>query len=67
MENEDVSSVLYEIELAEKAFKKQNVSKMWWRALVALGDWFMKYGLWLGIMSFILYFLASSMLNDGGM
>lgn len=61
MENKDVSSVLYEIELAERAFKKANVSKMWMRSLERLIEFIQARGIYLGIVIFVLYFLGQSM------
>jgi len=36
MAEKDVSLLLYEMELRERAFKPNSVSKMWWRALLRL-------------------------------
>lgn len=63
MENEDVSSVLYEIELAERAFKKPRISKMWMRSLERIFDFIRTKGLYIGIIAFILYMLASSVME----
>ncbi len=63
MENEDVSSVLYEIELAERAFKKPRISKMWMRTLERLVDFFLSKGLYIGIIIFVLYFVAQAMMG----
>ncbi len=62
MENEDVSSVLYEIELAERAFKGPSVSKMWQRALLRLFEFIYSKGLMILIMIFFGYFIAQAML-----
>jgi len=43
MEEGDVSRVLFDMELRERSFKPQSVSRMWWRSLVRLSEWFMKY------------------------
>lgn len=36
MAEKDVSLLLYEMELRERAFKPNSVSKMWWRAFLRL-------------------------------
>lgn len=65
MENKDVSSVLYEIELAERAFKKPRISKMWMRSLERLFEFLSTKGLYIGMIAFVLYFLGQSMLSGG--
>ena len=61
MENRDVSSVLYEIELAERAFKRPRVSKMWMRSLERVLDFLQTKGLYIGVVAFALYFIAQAM------
>lgn len=63
MENEDVSSVLYEIELAERAFKRPPVSKMWMRALQRFGDFLLTKGLYIIVILFVAFFVVQSMLE----
>ena len=65
MEIEDVSSVLYEIENDERAFRPPSVSKMWLRQLTAIGSWLMKSGLYVAIMLLVVYLLWSSVLGGG--
>lgn len=63
MENEDVSSVLYEIELEERAFRKPKVSKMWMRSLERIFDFLQTKGLYIAVIGFALYFIAQAMLQ----
>lgn len=63
METEDVSSVLYEIDMDEHAFKKPRISKMWARALGRFVDFFVSKGIYIAIIIFILYMIAQSMLE----
>lgn len=63
MENKDVSSVLFEIELAERAFRKPKVSKMWMRAIERIFDFLVSKGLYIGIIAFALYFIGQAMLS----
>ena len=63
MENEDVSCVLYEIELAEKAFRKNRVSKMWMRSVERLFEFIRTKGLYIGFVSMALFFLVQAMLE----
>lgn len=63
MENEDVSSVLYEIELEERAFRKPRVSKMWMRSLERIFDFLQTKGLYIAVIGFALYFIAQAMLQ----
>lgn len=65
MENEDVSSLLYEIELDERAFRKPRVSKMWMRSLERIFDFLQTKGLYIGVLGFALYFIAQAMLKGG--
>jgi len=65
MENEDVSSILYEIECDERAFRPPSVSKMLWRQLTAVGSWLMKSGFYVAIMLLVVYLLWSSVLGGG--
>ena len=58
MTREDVLTTLYEIELAERAFRSPSVSKMWQRNLVWLFGVFSKYAVGMfivGIVGFALY------------
>jgi hypothetical protein len=58
MTKEDIQAVLYDIELAERAFKKPSVSKIWQRQLAWLWGVFTKYAVVLfivGILGFALY------------
>lgn len=61
MTEEDTLNVLLEIELAERAFKPQSVSKMWQRSLAAMFDWFMKYGIILFIVAITGYAIVNSL------
>lgn len=63
MENEDVSSVLYEIELAERAFRKPNVSKMWYRALLRMLEWVYARGVPMVGIIIVAYFFVRGMLS----
>ena len=63
MEKDDVSRVLYEIELAEKALKKPRISKMWMRQIEAFIEFVQKKGLYIGVIAMVLYFLAQSVLE----
>ena len=63
MEAEDVSNVLFELELEERAFKKHHISKMWARALGRLVDFFISKGIFIIILIFIGYYLVQSMLG----
>jgi hypothetical protein len=42
-------NLLYEMEVRERGFKHQSVSKMWARRLDAMGQWLLKYGVFLVI------------------
>jgi len=58
MTREDVLTTLYEIELAERAFKPPSVSKIWQRNLAWLFGAFSKYAVVMfivGIVGFALY------------
>lgn len=55
MTEEDTLNVLLEIELAERAFKPQSVSKMWQRQLAAIITWLGKSLPYLFIISIIAY------------
>lgn len=61
MENDDVSSVLYDIKVAQMAFKKPKVSKMWMRALERFMDFIVTKGIYIGVIAFALYFIAQAM------
>ena len=63
METADVSSVLYEIELAERAFKKPRVSKMWMRLIEAISEFIRTKALYFAIVGMMLYFIAQAMLE----
>lgn len=63
MENEDVSNVLFEIELDERAFKKHKVSKMWARAFERVVDFILTKGIFILILIFIGYFIVQAMLG----
>lgn len=65
MTEEDTLNVLYEIDVAEKAFKPQSVSKMWHRAFAAIFDWLMKYGIILFIAGATGIAVAQSLLGGG--
>ncbi len=58
MARNDILSMLYEIDVAEHSLGKQNVSKIWWRALVRLGEWLWKKGIYLLIAGYIIYNVA---------
>ena len=60
MTEEDTLNVLLEIELAERAFKPQSVSKMWQRQLAAIIAWFGKSLPYLFIISIIGYAVYTS-------
>lgn len=63
MENEDVSNVLFEIELEERAFKAHKVSKMWARAFGRAMDFILTKGIFIVIIIFIAYYLVQAMLG----
>ena len=63
METEDVSGVLYEIELAERAFRKPRVSRMWMRAFEAIAEFLRTKALYIGVVGMCLYFIAQAMLE----
>ena len=63
MEIEDISSVLYEIDLDERAFKKPRVSRMWMRAFEALVEFIRTKGLYFAIVALMIYFIAQAMLE----
>jgi len=56
MTDEDLETLLKEIELIKLGFKKPSVSKMFWRALVAFGQWFKSYAIPIGVGLTIVYF-----------
>lgn len=60
MTKEDTLNVLYEIDVAERAFKPQSVSKMWQRALANAVTWMMKYGIWALVIAFVLFNVAQA-------
>lgn len=64
MEKDDVSRVLFEIEVDEKAFKKPPVSKLWMRSVERLVQFFVSKGLYIGIIVFILVMLAQSLMEN---
>lgn len=63
MEAEDVSNILYEIELDERAFKKHGVSKMWMRAIERFMDFVVSKGIFILILMFIAYYVIQSMMG----
>ena len=63
MTEEDVISLLTEIELIKLGFKKPTVSKMWGRALARLFGQITKVGLSGLIFLFIAYFVIMSMIE----
>jgi len=65
MEVEDVSSVLYEIDVIERAFKNQSVSRIWQRAFARFGEWLLKYGILLGFAVLALSMVANQLLMGG--
>ena len=65
MANHDIRVLLYEIKLAEKAFKPASVSKMWQRMLGRFVDWIMKYGIIVSVVLFIMYYVVQAMFGGG--
>lgn len=65
MAEEDTLNVLYEIDVAEKAFKPQSVSKMWQRALGRAIAWVMKYGIITAVALFVMYYVLQAMFGGG--
>jgi hypothetical protein len=63
MENEDVSRLLYDLEVKERAFKKPGVSKMWMRMFERFFDWLRRYGIWIFVIGFMAYFTIPAMLG----
>lgn len=63
MTEEDVESILTEIELIKLGFKKASVSKMWARALARAFEWLYARGLPLAIFGFAAYMVATSFMN----
>jgi hypothetical protein len=59
MTREDVLTTLYEIELAERAFRPASVSKMWMRALARMIEFMMKWGIWILVGLVVLIYYAS--------
>lgn len=43
MEEKDIALLLYDMELRERSFKRQSVSKMSWRFLARIGEWLVKF------------------------
>lgn len=63
MENEDVSNILFEIELEERAFKKHRISKMWMRALERFMDFVLTKGIFIVILIFVAYYIIQAMMG----
>lgn len=63
MEEKDVSLLLYDMELKERSFKAQSVSKMWARAFARLGEWVIRYSPILVMGSVIIWALYNSMVG----
>lgn len=63
MTEEDTRHVLYEIDVAEKAFKPASVSKMWMRTLAAMAGWLMKYGIPLSIFALAAYLVITQLIK----
>lgn len=63
MTTEDTLHVLYEIEVAERAFRPQNVSKMWARKLAAMFAWMVKYGVMLFMLALAAWAIWSSFMG----
>jgi hypothetical protein len=61
MTEADTLQVLYEIDIVERAFKPQSVSKMWQRWLANAFAWFMKYGVILFIVAITGYAVINSL------
>lgn len=63
MAEEDIISLLTEIELIKLGFKKASVSKMWMRSLERIFEFIRTKALYIGIIAFVLYMLASSVME----
>lgn len=61
MTGEDILHELYNVELSERAMKRQSVSKMNWRFLGQIFDGLMKYGVVLFIASLVAWALYMSL------
>lgn len=65
MTEEDVRSIMTEIELIKMAMKRASVSKMWTRALARMFEAVFKYGLPALILIFVGYNIIQAMLAGG--
>jgi hypothetical protein len=63
MTEADTLQVLYEIDIVERAFKPQSVSKMWQRWFANAFAWFMKYGILLFIIAIVGYSVIQSFMG----
>jgi hypothetical protein len=65
MAHEDMKNMLNEKLLAEHGFRKQVVSKMFWRMLSNAADWLIKYGIMLAIVALVVGTVAYSFIGGG--
>jgi len=65
METEDIKLLLYDMELKERAFKPQGVSKMWWRAFGRFGELLLKYGWMVFVAGMVAATLYQSFVGGG--
>lgn len=65
MEQDDIKRVLYDMDLRERAFKRQSVSKMSWRFLGRMGEWVIKYGVLIVMGVIIAWALYDSLAPKG--
>ena len=65
MTEEDIISIMTEIELIKLSYKKPSVSKMWTRAIARMFEWIVSKGLMILIIAMIGYFVLQSILQGG--
>jgi hypothetical protein len=66
MEDKDIELLLYDMELRERSFKRQSVSKMSWRFLGRMGEWVVKFGPMIVMGAVIAWALYDSFMPKGG-
>ena len=66
MEERDIQLLLYDMELRERSFKRQSVSKMSWRAFARMGEWVVKYGPLIVMGVIIAWAVYDSLVPKGG-
>ena len=66
MTEEDIISIMTEIELIKLSYKHPSVSKMWMRGMGRMFEWFWSRGVMLLIFGMIAYFVLQSILEGQG-